>query len=314
MNSRELPHLWANKSNDFEKTIGNISCHNGGFYSYATCIARRFHHPKLGAFYVINDSCYSTTTAKHQHGVRMALCGHPEPIFFVGSITRGSSLFQNYTMEEIGKALLEWRKRVLKANISWLAKSKSKAAYYRSLVVMAMGKLNKIQAFFFPRRKPIYKEADFLGDSIDRMVAKQLKETKGETAKRLKAQAEREKSMLAQSLKAKLQREQDLREAQPKLEDWMYRKGETFGIFSEMPIVCRTRANKTLIETSNGAVIPYEAGRTAWAVWDGKTTLTGNEQIGDFKIASVTPEYLRVGCTTILKSEIERFAKQEGWV
>jgi hypothetical protein len=88
-------------------------------------------------------------------------------------------------------------------------------------------------------------------------------------------------------------------------------------IYAPEPTASHAQRN---IETSHGAVIPYEDGRRAYAfcrrLWNhGKEWRRNGEQfkVGHYHLDSVTGEGLVAGCHRISKETIEAFALQQEW-
>ena len=306
---QQLAHEYANKPNLESGRCGNVSYRDGGFYSFATCIARRIISKKHGTYYIMSSHNHdSSFTSKHMGAVRNALSGH-EPIYCVDGGSRGSYLFEG-DEDSVPDAILAHLKWCAESYMKSLIKARTSKEWKLGMVNEYMQKSNEMTAKFFPRRKPPYPDGCFaeIEASMKDAISKERKVNAAKAEANKKYAAERE-----------AQRQKDLEQAKLDLIEWATKGGEHKHTFHSLPIMCRPRANKTLIETSNQAVIPYEAGIIAF-----KAFLAGPEasrmpegtsiQIGNYSLAEVTSEYLRVGCTKILAEEINRFAIQEGWV
>jgi hypothetical protein len=75
------------------------------------------------------------------------------------------------------------------------------------------------------------------------------------------------------------------------------------------------------IETSHGAVIPYEEGRKCYRfcarLWRQDRGWQRNGEkfmVGSYHLDLVTSDGIKAGCHHIHRQEIERFAAQEGWI
>lgn len=77
--SGEIAHVWVN---DVDKSVGYGKCGNTSFsgdqfISYRTPIAVRITTPSGKPFYILDAERYSSSTSKHQCGLRAALRGSP---------------------------------------------------------------------------------------------------------------------------------------------------------------------------------------------------------------------------------------------
>ena len=295
-NHSELCHVFASRSQS-EGRGTNMSFHDGTLYSYGTAIMRFMTDNRGHEFLLVNNSGYSNSTCKHMIHARRAT-HHIQPQFDIDGLGRGVSL--NYTMKELGPKLYNCA-----LDSAAQAQQKSiKARTYKSMHLeraqQMLVEARRISDFFGLKKKPD-------GKAIERLIKEKEKAAK-EHAKEMREseqrRQERERQLIA--------------EVSVELEKWIRGEECSKYMFHKCPVVCRPRAKKTLIETSNGAVIPYEAGRNVFEMFRTQKILFGEDglsvPVGQFHINEISQDHVRIGCTTILKDEIERFAKQEGWL
>ena len=120
---------------------------------------------------------------------------------------------------------------------------------------------------------------------------------------------------------------------QEKLGRWL--KGEDVGSLWNTPPHLRVKkyilSNKvdgdavlsTVVQTSLGAQVPYEDARRMFGLiqtfWIAGRTFRASEQsqaemVRHFTLSTITNTQVQIGCHTFDRSEVERFAKQEGWL
>lgn len=88
--TNELAHIWAHRNAPTGKCTSNMHFDGDVFYSYSTAIARHIRNDQGEVAILVNDTSYSTTTAKHQSYVRRAI---PDVLVFrIDGIGRGSQL------------------------------------------------------------------------------------------------------------------------------------------------------------------------------------------------------------------------------
>lgn len=286
----ELCHQFAANPFGYGRS-SRMSFDDGALYSYSTAIIRVLDHNGT-QYLLINDTSYSSSSAKHfSHAIRAV--SHYETKFRVGNLHRGERL----RFGDVGLRIHEYAMDRAAECKRKSVRARSNKEYLIRDCLAWLAEADRASKLFG------------LGKSCNEDELSDLVRQKEEAAKE-HAESMREARRRREELD-----KADRAEAEIEMQKWILGEPCTKNrMFHELPIACRTRANKMMIETSNGAVIPYDAGRVAFDVWNGNATLAGNEQIGQYKINSVSPEYLRVGCTTIMKPEIERFAKQEGWI
>lgn len=135
---------------------------------------------------------------------------------------------------------------------------------------------------------------------------------------------------LEPDLREKVRAEQARRNALT-IEDW--KAGRTNRTFHDLPVMLRVSEDEAgteptdgephhkfkIIETSLGARIPYEDGERCFrfAIARRKKGWHRNGeqfQVGHYQLDKVTDIGITAGCHLILWDEVERFARQEGWI
>lgn len=87
--SSEIAHLWAN-GKESGRCPSNMRFDGGGFYSYATCIARRGVNKGV-VYFILDTASFSSSTSNHQRTVRAAIASG-SVVFRINSGRRGQSL------------------------------------------------------------------------------------------------------------------------------------------------------------------------------------------------------------------------------
>lgn len=120
----------------------------------------------------------------------------------------------------------------------------------------------------------------------------------------------------------KVREEWKLEQKKELLEDWMMGGRDDTWELRDLPVSLRATGAgfMMVIETSHGAVIPYEDGKQAFRFIQrhkGKAWRRNGEQcqVGHYQIDSITEDgSIVAGCHRISHEEIVRFATQEGWI
>ncbi len=299
MNNSEVAHRWAAQSTS-EANGSNMSFNGPAIYSWVTCIGR-FYETKHGKFVLLNNSNYSGYSSRHQSKMRRALHGRDDVTFTIGNLSRGVSLDYG---DRVGDAIYDY---AIECSAECQAKAKKARTNKPFLLGQAeeyLKEAQRVSEFFRLRKKPDAK-----------LIEKLVKETE-EANKRYREEVAKAK---------KRQEERDaleLIDLQRYLNGWLSGDRAHYHGFNRLPCQLRTVKNNAedLIETSHGAVIPYEDGKRAYAfcrrLWNqGKEWRRNGEQfqVGPYHLDSVTLEGLVAGCHRISKETIEAFALQEEW-
>ena len=95
--------------------------------------------------------------------------------------------------------------------------------------------------------------------------------------------------------------------------------GTTLSKLHNIPPVLRVREH--VVQTSHGAEVSYHRAQQSFlfinAVWEREETWKRNghtHAVGSFQLESISNDNVVIGCHSFHRSEVERFAKQEGWL
>ena len=312
-NAWDVIHLWAQQTQQ-EAHSSDVNFDGTTLYSYGSWWIGHFVRPGV---VLLRDARYSHTTSRHQGCARQASIQHRQ--FYVAEIFDDNS---PYTKDAHTKNITNYLYHLdddeyIKFTCSRLARNK-KWAYagwtrWRT----------ELRAYcrLFGQKMPKYKSiTDKQFDAIyNKAIAREKQLESGRDDRQRKAQEYRDK------VKAKLIESKTAEFAQIQA-DWLAGQTDQTSLhiagkrwrsnFVEMTfpeIRLRANADKSEIETSNHARIPYKAGQMLFNRWRlAPEKLIGNHA-GRFEIVESDTEHLRAGCTTISAQEINRFAKQENW-
>ena len=297
--SSELPHLWAHGLATQARCPSAESIEGDAYMSYNTVIGRRYEHKGARCF-LVNDTSYSATTSKHQSAMRLAIPSDALE-FHIGNLTMGERMdfgthkqtgarVFEYAMEQAAESALKAEK----------ARKQDSKDFHAGRQSEWLESARKASEFFGLRRK------------VDESTIGRLKASKvrAELAQK-KADALREKVRIAKDA-------DDIR-------DWLM--GKSVYLSHALPCYLRTErpvdadpARSCVLEiiTSKGARISYDAGKRTFE-FAMKARAKGWHQNGStfaidsYHLSAVNEQGIIAGCHRISWSEIERFAKQEGW-
>jgi hypothetical protein len=303
--NRDLAHKWIHKLKPRGK-CGNVSFEGPLYRSYSTTIAEIYQVPKGPEIVVFNERSYSVTTSGHQGAVR---CAIPEeiPVVLVedghrgscwdGLVPRGDDI-KKWAIEEITRSL-----KIAGGALARSKRARTRADWSLNIMAKYMENAERINTYFKCRMK--MPDMEHLAEALE--------------------QARKREAVLERKRQAKLEAEK-----REKVESWL--KGEPgshypYGI-SEIRLRVKlvdhiegdtVPAGTKLIETSRSATIPYEDGekcfRFAMLKREHGWKRNGEQfPIGEFKLDAVNEFGIIAGCHHISWTEIERFAKQEGWI
>jgi hypothetical protein len=297
MRSDEVAHHWAHQLQAHARS-SNLSYQNESLCSYATEIARIVNRNGKKA-YVINDGDYSVTTRKHKNDVFRAI-PVGSTIFYAESVSRGRSMncdgkeLYEYSIETAADALaLAGRTR---KNTKKRERLEARAAIY-------LGIAQNINLFFGLRRKVDHK-------AIERLSAVKAKEQKREEERERREQERLEKEKAEQIL------------------DWCnnvpgaYFPHGVNRVYLRkciIPVNGRTPDECFNLETSRHAYVPMADAERAFRFIIARRSKgwhRNGEQfkIGDFQLDAINEQGIIAGCHRIDWQEIERFAKNMGWM
>jgi hypothetical protein len=136
-------------------------------------------------------------------------------------------------------------------------------------------------------------------------------------------QAKLDKKAKQKAKEEEQKRAQLLADGKVELMNWSKNKGNKFHTYRHLDLPVMLRVSKEdfivadaktkikVIETSKGARVPYEAGRKLYTLIKAGRDVVGYDLDG-YTVISLNG-VLKVGCHEIERTEIERFAKKEGW-
>jgi hypothetical protein len=338
----ECAHAWAHQTAEYGKS-SNTSFWGGDFYSYNTCIARRLVW-KGKAVFVIDTTNFSLTTNRHQGIVRHAApLGEDKYCVDMGRY-RGLCFpinapvdLVNMYLKLLNKPQSGCRKHTKASDflsrIQYLELAYGVAKKYRVKGAAKLGK--QLASLNEEKLKAIDTVKEYDQVRFERMDERRRKRI--EVARIAKAAAIAEwvatisgditqlehtpqipwfiERAEHKDLCDKVIAEQQRRDALT-VDDWL--KGEPARLPHIYDILLRV-AKDGRIQTSRNAFVPYEEGRKAFefAMSKRETGWRRNGhtfKIGDFQLDSVGEHGVIAGCHDIKWGEIERFAKQEGWM
>ncbi len=295
----EIAHIWARQSQEHGKAVANIFFEGPKIYSYGRhfCIANII---KPGVV-LFTTQRYSVSTARHINMVDYA-CNHMRKIYCAnpdGSLSNNLDGFQARISCELD-ILKNDRKRPATKDQAKLELSRivSQVAEYLEVTGNKLSK--KLHSEFL-----LYLEAAKSEQAAADLQTKLDKREK-------KKQREEDKK-----------RAQILADGKTELMKWRSgRKSNFVRSYShlDLPVMLRATRNdeqnnsispKDEIETSKGARVPYEQGRKLYTLIKAGRDVRGYDLNG-YTVISLNG-VLKVGCHEIERTEIDRFAKKEGW-
>lgn len=289
----ELPHIWARQSQDEGKTSNrNLYFKGGKIYSYGShfCIANII---KPGIVLFTNRK-YSVSTSAHVSACSSA-CSHMEQIIVAYPDGYLSDNLKAFT-SEISSAL------EIISNPRKKAETKERAK----------GELSSIVA-------RVYRYLEATGQTVSKKLRDD--EVRKEFLLHLEA-AKNEQAAMSLQLKlqrreAQKQKEIDkknaaaLEEQKQKLLKW--RRGANVSVsqfYNVDQVFLRAKDNE--IQTSKGARVLLKSGQALYAAIKAGRDVKGYD-IDGYTVISLNG-VLKIGCHEIQRSEIDRFAKKQGWI
>lgn len=349
-NADACAHAWAHALSDYGKA-GNVSflknSHLGtvDFYSYATVIARRFEH-KGEPVFIINSATYSPSTSRHQRSANSAAFGSKLWRDFgswsssrlpVSLADARDEMFAQYKKEPehsrytvINAGRFVDRVRLL-----------DQAIDFCKLTGLSHKKLSSARENVndeFVKQEAIHKE-EIKKKELKRRALWEKRRKAAEVRQRAEmdariAEFEGDVTALEVSrwysnsqldlyvfherpdLKIKWQAELD-RRSKLTLIDWL--KGKDVYTPYRASVMLRVCDDGKNIETSRSATVPYEDGKQCYLFASGRRIYGWKRngetcRVGHFQLDEVTDKGITAGCHFIEWSELDRFAKQEGWI
>lgn len=278
-NNRELCHVWAQQKQETGKG-SNMFFEGTRIYSYGRhfCIAN-FIKPGIVLY---NSNRYSNSTSKQQSYVSRALHGHSLQIFSVPS-PEGNHI-ENLKYYVSGVAgMMEAALKSTKNSSYYL----SNAEGFRTKG-LEYAKTFKVLKYAKDLRKPI-----LISEELHNRIASQQ-----EKARIKKEREEREQQKAIEEARLYL----------PKWFDGEQLRHVRLSVLPESYL----RVNGNMIETSHGARVALQSGKRLFDRIQRNEDVRGHE-IDHYTVVKLNG-VLQVGCHTIERSEIERFAKSQGWI
>lgn len=288
--SSEIDHIWAHQLAPRGRFAANEHFEGKSFYSYSTEIGRIIERKGKKA-YLLNVTGYSITTSGHQSALRRAIPSDAL-IFSVGDLGRGVSLDRiggaflfDYTIKEAAK-FAEKSKR-----------ARTSKDFYLSRHAGCIEEAKKISQFFGLRRKVDDKAIERMSE---RITAERKRQAKAENERQARIEKDNADTVKAWINGGDVQF--------PWLVQKVYLRSRHF-----------TGEDENIMETSKGVTVPLVDAEKAFRFvmlkresgWrrNGETF-----PVGEFQLDSVSLAGVVAGCHRIEWSEIERFAKKQGWL
>lgn len=274
MNNKEVAHLWAHKSRQ-QATGSHFFFQGDTIYSYG----RHFpiaRHYKGCVLFTTRD--YSNTTSRHKSIVRSA-CTHMR-VFHV----------ENPSLAVSGAAVTDYGKRI-KAAALRVARATSQAAWHLEGVQELVKEANEFcEVFRFKTR--------FEVPDLDELKAK---------AKRTAEQEKRQREAKRKAFE---------KECEVAVAEWKA------GQRNQLPMGLETvylRRMEGQMQTSRGAVVPITEAERAFRfamIQRERGWRRNGEQfaVGPYQLDAVNEFGVIAGCHRVAWAEIERFAKEQGWM
>ncbi len=298
----EIAHVWANKGAPTGRTSGTNpgpSFEGDAFYSWRACIGRRISHKGKTA-YVIDNATFSSRTSKHQSKVRAAI-RDADMVFSVslGGWTQ-DLMFTPASLRDY--YLAEYRKP---AEHSPYAHVRAKRVLARD---MSLQHAIHVCVHFGLPYKTLAKEQAKIASSVSE--ARDIAQTHDVE------QAERREKRQANRDVLRIKRDAS------KMQEWL--SGLPVYPSHHWPTLLRAEGGDTILDvtemvTSRGARVPLSDAKRAFTFcqrlrakgWrrNGETF-----KVGMYQIDSISEAGIVAGCHTLKWNEVERFARQMGWM
>jgi hypothetical protein len=335
--SRELAHLWVSGTQQSGRCLSNMHFEGGCYYSYSTVIASRIRQGSKVA-YVLDRASFSNTTSKHQGFVRRALPNDAQ--WFAVSIGQRNQYLQ-FTAATLRDHYLTRAKDIEAGLPSRYARIRAEQ-YGRA--TMAIQNARQVCAFFGlgTARIDAILAKRAAGQGEAEVIMKAARE------KALKAEADRQaKTLRERTERAILEAKRFITEPEPRDKRHItlgsghpdllppelavqlataieiHNKsivqagldGQEIVLPYDYPTLCRREGSELV--TSRGARVPMEAAERTYRFAKKHPDWHRNgdtHAVGPYQLDAVNAQGIVAGCHRIAWDEIERFAKQEGWV
>ncbi len=287
--SKEIAHIWANKSAPYGKSPGAVSFDGPVIRSYSTAIARHIEHKGKPAI-IYNATSYSVSTTKHQGRIRMAIHGHNVPVFRVDGQRQGTDL--RLSGDELFTHYLESAAQSLKDSEQPRIRPHTREAH-KGRAASFLEQAQAVAAFFNLRKKVDER-------AIARLAASKAKAEKAaRIAQEKRDQAERERQ----------------REA---YEAWINNLPAPVGVYLDarlFPVAFRveTRDGEQELVSTLGARVPLHAAKVAYRFAMSRRGQEWRENgetcpVGHYRLNAINAHGIVAGCHRITWAELERLA------
>lgn len=299
--SEEIAHIWANQPAPYIQDgncASNMSFRGTAFSSYGTVIARIIVHKGKRAF-VLDDSGFSVSTSRHQGLVRRAIA-KTETLFTIRGGSRGQYL--DFTPQTLRNHYLEQSIEPLKTKFAG-ENQKIKRAKLAGEFLNGFFQLNRamdVCIFFGLATNAVQKRVTKFKSQAD-AAAEIVNARKAELQDRQEAIiAKRDAHIIAQD--------------QENIPKW--RAGGNVSVSYRVATMLRVKED--VIETSHGARISLATGERAFKFIIARRAAgwhRNGEQfpLDNYQLDAITADGITAGCHEITWTEIELFAKSQGW-
>lgn len=309
MDNAQVVHLWANQAKGHAKTgNGNLSFNGNVLLSYATEIGRIF---KNGIVVYTSYSHSVTTTGKHLVHIPNAI-SHLDSYRVSCPMKDIPADWESATPIIFVNLLSQFRERVetlRKARTSILVKMQrcqDIVDQMRCLAVfveiLRLGISNNEDKDMLELSRVFYEPVLSKNYATNEDLIEKLLELGIDIRAKLAKEEEINQARIVQMLAEKQRRAEEQKE---KTGEW--RSGIFHGMLYDLPVMLRIdNYRKDVIQTSHGAEVSFvEATHIFSRLLNGQDLV--GVKIGHFTILAVNDQYIKVGCHTILREEIDNF-------
>ena len=288
----ELPHIWARQSQAEGKTSnGNLFFNGNKIYSYGHhfCIANII---KPGIVLFTNRK-YSVSTSAHVSACSYA-CNHMEKIV----IAHPSGSLNDNLLAFISE---------IKAALDVISSPRTRPQTKEFAKGELSSIVTRVARYLEATAQTISKKSS--NDDVKKEFLLYLEAAKNEqAAKNLQAKLQRREAAKQKEIAKKNAAE--LAEQKQRLVKWRRGANIPVWMFNNIDSVY-LRAKGDEIETSKGARVSLKSGQALYSAIKSGRDVKGYD-IEGYTVISLNG-VLKVGCHEIQRSEIDRFAKKQGW-
>ena len=288
MNRKELAHLWAHRARPSGRA-SSFYFEGDTIYSYGSHFPIARHYKGV---VLMTTRGYSNTTAQHISAVRMA-CSH-KSVFNVERPDRDPSKAD----------IANYKEGIEQAAMAAVLARSSKNRKLHELSELVIEANSFCELFGFKTRFSLPTDWSELKKRADKIAAAEYKR---EQEKQCRIEAE----------------------AQEKIQRWLNGEGVSIP-YSISRVYLRARhaacesingdqSDDMIMETSKGARVPLNEAKRAFEfcmkMRDRGWHRNGEQfKVGSYQLDAIGKDGVIAGCHRISWDEIERFAKQQGWI